>query len=155
MADTPLTEQFLTVAEVAEMLKLNQQTIRNWIDAGTLPAVRIGRRVRVKQSDLQRLLDAGYQAGTGSPGGLPGPSARDFWAGEPVGAAELDDHLRAGTALDDHPRVGTALDDHPRSDPAPDDHPPYNMEPNDHPRAGATAAAVGQPAVTGTRTGTG
>jgi excisionase family DNA binding protein len=39
-------EEFLTVAEVAERLKLNQQTIRNWIDAGTLPALRIGRRVR-------------------------------------------------------------------------------------------------------------
>jgi len=24
-------ESFLTVAEVAEMLKLNQQTVRNWI----------------------------------------------------------------------------------------------------------------------------
>jgi len=28
-------EEFPTVAEVAELLKLNQQTIRNWIDAGT------------------------------------------------------------------------------------------------------------------------
>ena len=26
------TDEFLTVAEVAETLKLNQQTIRNWID---------------------------------------------------------------------------------------------------------------------------
>jgi excisionase family DNA binding protein len=40
-------EQFLTVAEVAEMLKLNQQTVRNWIDQGSLPALRIGRRVRI------------------------------------------------------------------------------------------------------------
>jgi hypothetical protein len=35
------TDEFLTVAEVAETLKLNQQTIRNWIDAGSLPAVRV------------------------------------------------------------------------------------------------------------------
>jgi len=28
----------MTVAEVAALLKLNQQTIRNWIDGGTLPA---------------------------------------------------------------------------------------------------------------------
>ena len=27
------TDSFLTVAEVAELLKLNQQTVRNWIDA--------------------------------------------------------------------------------------------------------------------------
>jgi DNA-binding transcriptional MerR regulator len=31
-------EEFMTVAEVAALLKLNQQTIRNWIDAGPLPA---------------------------------------------------------------------------------------------------------------------
>jgi excisionase family DNA binding protein len=39
-------DEFLTVAEVAELLKLNQHTVRNWIDAGYLPAVRVGRRVR-------------------------------------------------------------------------------------------------------------
>ena len=34
-------DSFLTVAEVADTLKLNQQTVRNWIDAGKLPALRI------------------------------------------------------------------------------------------------------------------
>jgi excisionase family DNA binding protein len=51
----------MTVAEVAALLKLNQQTIRNWIDAGTLPAVRIGRRVRVLRSDLHQLIDRSYR----------------------------------------------------------------------------------------------
>ena len=36
MPDSP--EEFMTVAEVAAILKLNQQTVRNWIDAGKLPA---------------------------------------------------------------------------------------------------------------------
>jgi excisionase family DNA binding protein len=36
------TDKFLTVAEVAAILKLNQQTIRNWIDQGSLPALRVG-----------------------------------------------------------------------------------------------------------------
>jgi excisionase family DNA binding protein len=35
-------DEFLTVAEVAERLKLNQQTVRDWIDADRLPAVRPG-----------------------------------------------------------------------------------------------------------------
>ena len=53
-------DEFLTVAEVAEMLKLNQQTVRNWIDRGELPAVRLGaRRVRVRQTDLEALIDSG------------------------------------------------------------------------------------------------
>ncbi|MGH2869067.1 MAG: helix-turn-helix domain-containing protein [Solirubrobacteraceae bacterium] len=57
-------EEFLTVAEIANVLKLNQQTVRNWIDAGELPAVRVGRRVRVKRSDFDRFVEQGY---TGSP----------------------------------------------------------------------------------------
>jgi excisionase family DNA binding protein len=53
-------EQFLTVVQIADWLKLNQGTIRNWIDNGDLPAVRVGRRrVRVRRSDLDRYLEAG------------------------------------------------------------------------------------------------
>ena len=37
-----LDDEFLTVAEIAGILKLNQQTIRNWIDQGSLPALRVG-----------------------------------------------------------------------------------------------------------------
>jgi excisionase family DNA binding protein len=55
-------DEFMTVAEAANTLKLDQQTIRNWIDAGTLPAVRIGRRVRIKRSDFDALVDAGYSS---------------------------------------------------------------------------------------------
>jgi excisionase family DNA binding protein len=89
MAESISEQPLMTVADVAEHLQLNQQTIRNWIDAGTLPAVRIGRRVRIRRVDLDRLLDAGYQ-GNGSNGeGSGGSSAEDFWGGEPVGDAEL------------------------------------------------------------------
>lgn len=80
-------DTFLTVAEVARMLKLNQQTVRNWIDHGTLPALRVGRRVRIKQSDLERLLTAGYTGGTAAAAGTE-RSAEDFWGGEPVGVPE-------------------------------------------------------------------
>jgi excisionase family DNA binding protein len=81
-------ESFLTVAEVAEMLKLNPQTVRNWIDQGSLPALRVGRRVRIKRSDLERMLDEGYTAGQGSDAHESGPSGEDFWGGEQVGVAE-------------------------------------------------------------------
>jgi excisionase family DNA binding protein len=51
-------ETYLTVAEIAALLKVNQQTVRNWIDRGELAAVRVGsRRVRVKQSDHDRFLE--------------------------------------------------------------------------------------------------
>src|SRR5436305_858466 len=58
-------DSFLTVAEVAATLKLNQQTVRNWIDQGSLPALRVGRRVRIRRSDFQRLLDQGYMSASG------------------------------------------------------------------------------------------
>jgi excisionase family DNA binding protein len=97
-------DSFLTVAEVAETLKLNQQTVRNWIDRGELPAVRVGRRVRIKRADFDRLLDEGYSAGAGAgansnPGGAAGtssgagdsgPSADDFWGGEQIAIGEPD-----------------------------------------------------------------
>jgi excisionase family DNA binding protein len=81
-------DSFLTVAEVAETLKLNQQTVRNWIDQGSLPALRVGRRVRIRRSDFDRLLEDGYSgsAGAAAPSTTAGPSADDFWGGEPVGA---------------------------------------------------------------------
>jgi excisionase family DNA binding protein len=50
----------LTVAEVAATLKLNQQTVRSWIDVGKLPALHVGRRVRIRREDFNRLLDESY-----------------------------------------------------------------------------------------------
>jgi excisionase family DNA binding protein len=75
------TDEFLTVAEVAATLKLNGQTIRNWIDAGKLPAVRIGRRVRVLRRDLDELIEGGRT--TSHPAELPDPheDAHQFWGG--------------------------------------------------------------------------
>lgn len=88
MNSSELEASYLTVAEVAELLKLNQQTVRNWIDQGSLPALRVGRRVRIKRSDLERVLAAGYTARGGSPSAETSPSATDFWGGEPVGVPE-------------------------------------------------------------------
>jgi excisionase family DNA binding protein len=81
-------DSFLTVAEVAGMLKLNQQTVRNWIDQGSLPALRVGRRVRIKRSDFERVLAESYTAGGGAGAQDVGPTAEDFWGGEPVGVAD-------------------------------------------------------------------
>jgi excisionase family DNA binding protein len=65
----------MTVAEIAEVLRLNQKTVRNWIDRGELPALHVGRRVRVKRADFDQLVARGY---TGSPTG----PALTIWDGE-------------------------------------------------------------------------
>jgi excisionase family DNA binding protein len=100
-------ESFLTVAEVAELLKLNQQTVRNWIDQGSLPSVKVGRRVRIKRSDFEQIVERGYRSGGGHTARASGPSAEDFWGGEPVGIAEPDpDANAAGAAEPTSPDAG-------------------------------------------------
>lgn len=47
----------LTVAEVAEMLRVSTMTVYRLIRTGELPAVRVGRSYRVKQADLERYLE--------------------------------------------------------------------------------------------------
>ena len=52
-------DEFLTVAEIAATLRLNQQTVRNWLDAGRIPYCRLGqegRRLRVRRSDFDAFL---------------------------------------------------------------------------------------------------
>ena len=98
MGPNEIEETYLTVAEVAEKLKLNQQTVRNWIDQGSLPALRVGRRVRIKRSDFERVVDESYSGGTRAPASRPAPNADDFWGGEPVGLAEPDPSAGHGGA---------------------------------------------------------
>jgi excisionase family DNA binding protein len=97
-------DSFLTVAEVAERLKLNQQTVRNWIDQGSLPALRVGRRVRIRRSDFDRLVGENYSGGAAaaSRGAQGSPSADDFWGGAPVGLPDT----RVRESGDEGVRVG-------------------------------------------------
>jgi excisionase family DNA binding protein len=88
-------DDFLTVAEVAALLKLNQQTVRNWIEQGTLPAVRVGRRVRILRSDFERVLAQGYRR-AGAAAAVAGPTAEDFWSGDVVAVADPGPGVDAG-----------------------------------------------------------
>jgi excisionase family DNA binding protein len=49
--------QLLTVPQVAATFQVTAQTVRNWIDHGTLPAVRVGRAFRVRRHDVDALLE--------------------------------------------------------------------------------------------------
>ncbi len=57
-------ERFATVAEVASLLRVSNMTVYRLVQAGQLPAVRVGRSYRIKESDVDRYLARQYtQAG--------------------------------------------------------------------------------------------
>lgn len=98
-----MEEQFLTVAEVAELLKLNPQTIRNWIDARSLPATHVGRRVRIKRSELEAFID-GRSLHDDQPAPAPDPiSPTEGWQRVVSAARDLE------AAAGDEPRLEAAL----------------------------------------------
>ncbi|MGO9456150.1 MAG: helix-turn-helix domain-containing protein [Acidimicrobiales bacterium] len=49
--------RFMTVGEVAAILRVSTMTVYRLINAGQLPAVRIGRSFRVREGELDRYLD--------------------------------------------------------------------------------------------------
>jgi excisionase family DNA binding protein len=52
-------DPWLTVAEIAEELRVNPATVRLWVSKGTLPAKRAGRRkLLIRRSDLDAMLEA-------------------------------------------------------------------------------------------------
>ena len=56
--------QLYTVEEVAGFLRVTQRAVQVWIKSGTLPAVRFGRLLRIRQADLAHF---GKEVGTHAP----------------------------------------------------------------------------------------
>ncbi len=52
--------RFLTVTEVAASLRVSNMTVYRLINAGGLPAVRIGKSFRIRVDDLNRYLTGQY-----------------------------------------------------------------------------------------------
>jgi excisionase family DNA binding protein len=56
--------RFVTVAEVADQLRVSNMTVYRLVQAGQLPAVRVGRSYRIREDDVDKYLAAQYtQAG--------------------------------------------------------------------------------------------
>ena len=52
-------EQLLTVAEVADRLRVSTMTVYRLVKAGELPAYRVGKNYRIRSADLDAYLSAG------------------------------------------------------------------------------------------------
>ena len=51
---------FLTVAEVATLLRVSNMTVYRLISAGDLPAVRVGKSYRLREDDVDKYLADRY-----------------------------------------------------------------------------------------------
>ena len=52
-----LSDEYYSIQEVAEKLKVAYLTVYRWIHAGRLEAVKAGKQHRIKKEDLEKFLD--------------------------------------------------------------------------------------------------
>ena len=58
MKENGKREKMYTAAEVAEICGVSIDTARRWYQSGALACYRLGGRVRISESQLQKFLDA-------------------------------------------------------------------------------------------------
>jgi excisionase family DNA binding protein len=83
-------ETYLTIAELAEYIKLSEQTVRRYVLNRTVPYHKIQKAVRFRVSEIEEWIDGGGLDGTvraGPEDGRQGdlfeePKAEDGWAAE-------------------------------------------------------------------------
>ena len=95
--------ELLTVGETAKIFRVTLQTVRNWIEWGKLPAIRVGRRFLVRREHIEALLDQAQAEDGGYATG------RDVWdpsvsrlvqrSGTPSVASLWDDDSDSGPTL--------------------------------------------------------
>ena len=59
-------DEYLTVGEVANLVRVHKNTVYRWIDDRDLTAHRFGRTVRIRRGDLANFIDASRHAGNGN-----------------------------------------------------------------------------------------
>lgn len=64
MAESMSSSRFMTVQEVADLMRVSSMTVYRLIKSGDLRAVRVGRSFRVREGDVNDYLERSYtQAG--------------------------------------------------------------------------------------------
>ncbi|HYA45762.1 MAG TPA: helix-turn-helix domain-containing protein [Acidimicrobiales bacterium] len=60
--DSRPRSRYVTVAEVADQLRVSNMTVYRLVQSGQLPAVRVGRSYRIREEDVDRYLAGRYTA---------------------------------------------------------------------------------------------
>ena len=53
--------RFVTVAEVADLMRVSKMTVYRMIHSGDIPAIRVGKSFRVPQQAFEQLIGQGLQ----------------------------------------------------------------------------------------------
>ena len=74
---TAVPHDLLTPREVAEVMRVSTMTVYRLIKSGELPAIRVGKHLRIRGGDVARFLDARVVPVPGKTGskGKPWPAA--------------------------------------------------------------------------------
>lgn len=56
----PTEDRFLTVREVADLMRVSTMTVYRLIKAGELRAARVGRSYRLREVEVESYLDRGH-----------------------------------------------------------------------------------------------
>lgn len=56
-----MTQEIMTVMEVADYLRLNEATVYRLAQQGKIPGVKLGRQWRFKKEALDQLLEEGFE----------------------------------------------------------------------------------------------
>lgn len=54
------SSRFVTVGEVAALLRVSNMTVYRLVQSGRLPAIRVGRSYRIREDDVDRYLASQY-----------------------------------------------------------------------------------------------
>ncbi|RHA44299.1 helix-turn-helix domain-containing protein [Cellulomonas rhizosphaerae] len=61
MSDQPGRQRYLTVVEVAEIMRVSKMTVYRLLHSGEMPGVRVGRSFRVPEDALEHYLATSIQ----------------------------------------------------------------------------------------------
>jgi excisionase family DNA binding protein len=76
--------ELLTVRDAAQMLRVSIITVRRFIAAGRLPAVKVGGSVRVYREAVEQFVQPVAPEGHGKNGKPPRPQGRPMTADDPL-----------------------------------------------------------------------
>ena len=71
---SPIPHDLLTAREVADVMRVSTMTVYRLIKAGELPAIRVGKHLRIRERDVAKYLDERIVGTTTEGGSEPWPA---------------------------------------------------------------------------------